>query len=153
MSDPSLASIDDLSSRLPANSGTVDATRATAALIDASAVVRLEAGEDWLDDDGVLETVPDMVVAVTCASAARAYLWSGNVMSEQVGSWSAQYASREDALSLTPSEKRLIRRALTGSTGIGSVELESPFTTVDATYADVTGTDEQFPIHDGDVGY
>nr|MBP9053017.1 hypothetical protein [Ilumatobacteraceae bacterium] len=69
MDGPALAQLADLEARM----GVVaDEARARAALDDASALIRSEAGaEDWLDDDGNLEVVPSIVVTVCCKVAQR----------------------------------------------------------------------------------
>lgn len=72
MALPPLASTDDLDARLPAGLADADPDAAAAALDDASAIVRDEAGKTWLDEDGELTDVPAMVVAITCACAIRA---------------------------------------------------------------------------------
>ena len=62
MSTPTLASLQQLDARFPGGLSDDDTNRALAALDDASAWIRSEAGEDWLDDDGNLETVPAVIV-------------------------------------------------------------------------------------------
>jgi hypothetical protein len=66
MATPTLASLQQLEARFPGGLQDDDTNRALAALEDASAWIRVEAGEDWLDDSGGLETVPAAIVSICC---------------------------------------------------------------------------------------
>ena len=69
---PPLATIDQLAARLPADVPLDDQARAEAALTDASALVRDEAGATWVDSTGALTAVPDIVVVIVLEVAFRA---------------------------------------------------------------------------------
>jgi hypothetical protein len=88
MALPSLASVADLEVRIPVEVGSLaglDLTRAQAALDDASGLVRLYAGTDWVDEDGVTITAPQVVKTVTVLAAKRAYDNPEGLIGEQIG--------------------------------------------------------------------
>ena len=138
MDGPALAQLADLEARM----GVVAAAaRARAALDDASALIRSEAGaEDWLDDDGNLEVVPSIVVTVCCKVAQRVLTNPDGVTNETIGSFSQSFTSSSSDAYLTKAERRLVRKAA-GSSLIGSVELESPYRrySADDMYVSVAG--------------
>jgi len=69
---PSLATVEELSARLPVGVDILDDTRAAAALEDASTLVRDEAGATWVDTLGALIVVPDVVRMIVLEVAGRA---------------------------------------------------------------------------------
>lgn len=105
---PPLAGLDELERRLP--QGRIaegeDEVRAGAALEDASTLVRAEAGVDWVDDAGNLTAVPDPVVTVVCAVAARAMNTSFRFGAD------SETGPAESGLFLKATERALIRSAL-----------------------------------------
>jgi hypothetical protein len=111
MSLPPLATIEDIAARQPGGVPDADETRVTALLTDASALVRAVAGIDWLDDTGQLTPVPDIIVAIVCASARRAYNNPEGAVSESDGSWSQTNASKAGDPYLEPYEEKRIRQA------------------------------------------
>jgi hypothetical protein len=99
-------------------------------LEDASAWIRAETvaltGEDWLDADGLLETVPGAVVSVCCSVARRILDNPEGVLQESVAQYSYSRTNATTDIYLTKAEQKMLRRAL----GIGSmvvVTLESPY--------------------------
>lgn len=115
-----LASLDHLAAR----SGNIDdEDRAQAALDDASALVIMEAGTDWSDDEN---GVPAVIVAVVCAAAGRALRNPDAVKSETIGQYAVTYGNTIGGVWLTANEKAVVRRAA-GVRGIGTIELESPY--------------------------
>lgn len=154
MALPALVSLDDFALRL-GGIAAVDEDRAQAALNDASALIRAEAGtEDWVDDDGGLEEVPDVIVAVCVAVAVRAFRNPDGVRQETIGNYSVAYADTSTAVYLTPGERRTIRRAV-GLTGLSSISLEGEWTTNPAIYVPVEGGGDDFPlgVSEGDIGW
>lgn len=116
-----LASLEQLEERM----GTIDnETAALAALVDASALVRAEAGLDWEDEDP-----PDVVVVIVLASAARGLRNPDGDQSEGIGTYNVTHgAGILGGVWLTVNERRAIRRAVRGtSSGVGSIELVSPW--------------------------
>lgn len=116
-----LASLEQLEERM----GTIDnETAALAALVDASALVRAEAGLTWEDEDP-----PDVVVVITLAAAARGLRNPDGAQSEGIGTYNVAYgATSLGGVWLTANERRAIRLAVRGTaSGIGSIELESPW--------------------------
>jgi hypothetical protein len=120
MTLPALASTSDLSAR---GVDVSDAARAQAVLDDASALIRLEAGVDWVDTDGQLDAdVPDVVLTVCCRAAARAMGVDPAAEETQLADFRVRYRD----VYLTKAEKRLVRKAA-GTSSIGSIELTSPY--------------------------
>lgn len=125
----SLASLEELSVRLgiTLDAGSSDGKRAQAALDDASSLIRLEGGQDWLVNDSGDELDPDMpevISAITLAVAARGYRNPDGKTQTSVGDVSISYGrSGEGAIYLTRSEARAVRKA-SGLGGMTSVDLE-----------------------------
>ena len=144
MASPALASISDLEARM----GTIDdVTRAQVALEDASALIRLEAGATWLDTDGELDSVPDMILSLTCKVAARSLRNPDQATNRTIGGYSENYSLVSQEVYLTKAERRLVRKAA-GTNPVGSVELETPYRKydVDDIYMTVTGGGEEIPM-------
>jgi hypothetical protein len=116
---PALATVADLEVRLGVDVGSLagaDLARAEAALADVSAVVREEAGKTWVDDDDVTITAPASALAVVYAASLRIYRNPDGFVSENLGgSYSYSYGDSEAIL--TDTERALIRKAATASTG------------------------------------
>ena len=124
MASPALATTDDLEAR---GVTTSDASRAQAALDDATAVHRdVASPEDWLDDDGNLETVPDIVVAICCRAVQRSLDNPQAVQAEGIGSYNVTFANSSPDVYLTKAERASIRRAV-GKVSLGAVTIESPY--------------------------
>lgn len=117
----SLATLADLEKRY---GPVADPTMAQAALDDASTLVRAEAGVDWA---GVGEVPPDAVVVVVLAAAARGLRNPDGVEVEGVGQYNVRYGAGLGGVWLTRNERRTVRRAVSGTSGLGSIELESPW--------------------------
>jgi hypothetical protein len=153
MSLPALVSLDDFALRVSISAS--DEERAQACLDDASALIRAEAGdEDWVDADGALETVPDVIAAICVAVAIRAFRNADGVRSETIGNYSVAYADTSTAVFITAGERRMIRRAV-GLTGISSVSLEGEWAINPAIYVPVEGGGDDFPlgVSEGDLGW
>lgn len=112
-----------------------DGVRAMAALSDASALVRQEAGQDYIDADhdeldfgDLSQRAIDVLQSVTIAVAYRAYRNPDGTTQTSVGDVSVSYSRQgvEGALFLTEAEKRLIRRAV-GKSSAGAAGLQSPW--------------------------
>jgi len=118
-----LASVDDLGVRLGLNLSGVEQARALAALDDASALIRSEAGEDW---DG--EPIPPVIVSIALQVAFRAYRNPDGVTQTSVGDVSVSYTRDGVAgqVWLTDAERRQIRKAA-GKPGFLSVPLATPY--------------------------
>lgn len=145
MADLTLAQLDDLEARM----GHVgDVARASAALDDASAVIHAETDDAWVGDDGELvESIPSIVVTVCCKVASRVLENPEGLTSETLGPFSAGRANPSPDAYLTKNERRLILRAAGKSGGIGSIELESPFTSALSTlYAPQYGGGDPIPM-------
>lgn len=119
MSLPALAAVADLEVRLGKS---CDGPRAQAALDDASALIRAEAGKTWVDDDGNLDGVPDIIATLAMKVARRALMNPDEYTSETVGPFSVGLP----ASYLRDDEKRAIRIAVRGSR-ISSVQVSTPW--------------------------
>jgi hypothetical protein len=148
MALPALVSLEDFALRLGGISAS-DEERAQAVLDDASALIRAEAGEDWVDDEDTLENVPEVIVAVTVAVAIRAFRNPDGVRSESIGTYAVTYADTSTAVFLTAGERRTVRRAA-GRMTMGSIELEGPYAAEVLTVPVNIGGDEMPWITIGD---
>ena len=145
---PSLASVDDLSARIPGGIETADEDRAQLLLDDVSALIRAEVETTWVDDDGDLDSVPDVIVTVCCAAAERAWRLPFGIVSESIGAYSYRLAdgAAGNGVFLTEEEKRLIRRAAgTVDSGVSTVELNKDYD-YDYIYVDVEGSTKPIPV-------
>lgn len=150
---PPLASIDQLAHRLGVETADLDGPRAGADLDDASALVRDEAGQSYLTTEGALDSasIPAIVVAITLASARRAYENPSNVTQKSAQDVSMSYAARGDsAVYLTADECTRLRRA-GGRMSIGTIQ-----TTRGGRYSETgyvpTGTEDVwFPWYSEDL--
>lgn len=146
MTLPALAELSDLEARLGVDLSGSDSTRAQAALDDASAVIRDEAGVDFLDpeDDASLDPdMPAVIVTICLAVAMRAYDNPNGERSESLGSASVSHGVYGQAgVYLTPTERRMVRKAA-GSASVGTVELRQAWVPVNDNTATgfVTATD------------
>lgn len=148
MARPTLASIEDLQARL----GTIDdPVQAEARLGDASEIVRAYAGEDWLDDGGNLEEVPDQIAGVVAQMVERAARNPGGVVQETAGPYSHSFGPEAAArLYLTKLDKLVIRNAV-GRGQVGTIStsrgpLETPPVTCDQPYLDPPAAEEYDPF-------
>lgn len=129
---PALVSLHQFADRLP---GGVDGdeARAQAALDDASAEVRaaVDGEETWVDEDGLLTEVPDIVQVVTIAVARRAFVNPEGISQESVAAYGVSYATGSGDVYLTRKERQKVRRAV-GLSSLGTIELGSPHPLADA---------------------
>jgi hypothetical protein len=113
MTLPSLAQVSELEKRLGLDFGSLsglDLERAEAALSDASALVRAEAGRDFFDIATGLVVAPDVIVTIATRSAIRAYRNPEGVVSESLGgAYQFSYAPGETSVYLTDDERRIIK--------------------------------------------
>lgn len=110
---PAFATVEELAFRIPGGIATEDVDRAEAALADASALIRAEAGKTWVNDLNELSGVPDAIVAVTIAASRRALTNPDGVASETVPDYSRTFAatSLSADIYLTKGERRVVLRA------------------------------------------
>lgn len=141
-----LAELSDLEARM----GTVvDASRAQAAIDDASNWIHEATNSVWLDDAGELvDTIPSVALTVCCAVARRILTNPDGITSESLGPFSQGQSYASSDVYLTKAETRILRRA--AGVGIGAITLESPYPLRAATseiYVPwVDSTSEQFPM-------
>lgn len=124
---PSLASTGDLEARLGVTLEGDALGRAEATLADASALIRSEAGLDWVDADGHLDAVPDVAKAICLAAAYRAFRNPDGAAQTSTGDVSISFGrTPPGALYLTEAELRAVRR-LGGGSRVSTIALESPW--------------------------
>lgn len=144
---PALASLSALEARLGVTLAGADVERASAALDDASALIRAEGGTEWVDDEGALTDVPSLVEQVTLAVAYRAFRNPDAFTQTSLGDASVAYdRSGQSAVYLTRDERRAVRRAA-GTTAVGAIELASPWAMPASHYpVAVTGGGDPIPL-------
>lgn len=122
MSLPSLATVEDITTRAPDLADTLDVSQAEALLADASAIIRAYAKREWSE----LADVPECVSGICAMMVIRALRGpDADVRSETVGSWSVSYGSRS-GLYLTAVEKMTLRSAVSGSAGAFTISTCGP---------------------------
>jgi hypothetical protein len=126
MSLPPLASVAAMEVRLGVEEGSLedlDLARAEAALGDVSALVRDEAGRDWVADDETTITAPPAAVAVVLQAALRTYRNPDGYASESLGggAYGYSYAPGATGAYLSEDERLIVRRAATGRRFHGGV--------------------------------
>lgn len=125
---PALASLEDLEDRGIDISDIGTAVRAQAALNDASALIRVEAGADWVGTGNTLDfgdmdqRLADALVSVCCAVVQRVLNNPQGATSMSLGDASVTLTDASTDVYLTRNERRIIRRAA-GLGAVGSVEL------------------------------
>lgn len=118
MALPAFASIEDLEARMGPMS---DPARAQAALDDASALIRAEAGETWVDDDGTLAAdVPGVLLTICCKAARRSLANPDGVTSESIEDYSVSFGNTSPDVYLTKAERAMVRRAA-GRNSVGTL--------------------------------
>lgn len=145
---PALASVDALSLRLGVTLAGAEWERAAAVLDDASALIRSEAGRDWIDGEGQLADVPAVVEAVALAVAYRAFRNPEGLAQASLGDASVSYDRGDGhaAVYLTRDERRSVRRAA-GTSAVGAIELASPWAMPADTYpVAVAGGGDPVPL-------
>lgn len=136
-----LAEVSALELRLGLEIGSLqgaDLARASAALDDASALVRAEAGKDWVTTAHGTPTVsaPTQVVTIVVKAALREYRNPAGFTSEQLGDYSYR-TDQTGGVYLTEEERRIVRAAA-GASGHGVWSPRTP-----------TAYGERIPLPDG----
>ena len=137
MASPALASLDDLEARMGSVS---DATRAQAAIDDASALIHDATGYAFVDDDGELVADVPAVVRAVCCKAARRSMENplGLVsQSESISDYtqSLTFSPPSADVYLSAAERDTVRRAA-GLGRLGSVKV------VTESWAEVASTSD-----------
>lgn len=148
MTLPAFAALEQFAARLPGGIDAADETRAQAALDDASALIRLEAGKTWTTDDELDDDVPDIILTVCVAAARRAFNNPDGVRSESTGSYSVSLADSSGDVYLTKAERGHVRRAA-GRTGVWALPTTRTTNDTDDLYLDVTPPGEPMPYLPG----
>lgn len=149
MTLPALATVADLEARLGAQVDNVE--QASALLDDASGLIRLEVDPvTWVDEDGSLEAVPQVVVTICCKAVKRALANRDGLMqrSETIGSYTSAemfHGTQPSDVYLTAAEKRLVRRAA-GRKTVGTLLVSRETRRIRDEYLEVTGESEPFHV-------
>ena len=144
---PALATTDDLDARTPGGLDASDLTRASAALDDASAMVRSVAGKTWTTDGVLDDDVPHIAKVVTCTVARRIISNPEGLSQESIGSYSYSIGNSSSDVYLTRAERVAIRSAA-GKTGLWT-QPTTRMASDDTQYVDVIGQDEPIPFLPG----
>jgi hypothetical protein len=117
---PPLATLADLEARIGhAITDADEQARAEALLNDASALVRIAAHDDFMEDDGVtLGPVPDLAVTITCAAALRGWYNPAGIEAAQLGAVSVRYGGAW----LTQNERDLLGDLIGNGPGSGALQ-------------------------------
>jgi hypothetical protein len=102
---PSLVTLDQLADRMTIE----DDTAAEAAIADASALVRLVARTNWVNEESELQPVPDPIQVVVLGAVQRYLKNPDGYSSIQVSQFAASTRGAASAVFLTDAEKDLIR--------------------------------------------
>ncbi len=108
----SLATLAEFEARIPGGISAADEARAQAALDDASALIRAEAGMTWADTDP-----PEIAKMVCIAAARRSFINPDAIRSQNLDGYAMSFASASPDVYLTAAERSLVRRAV-GKSGV-----------------------------------
>lgn len=106
-----------------------EGVRALAALEDASALVRTEAGKTYVDSHDLLVLgIPDVITSIVLAVAYRAFRNPEGTTQSSLGDVSVSFAREGSAgaVFLTKAEQRAIRKAA-GRNTFSGITMESPY--------------------------
>lgn len=148
---PPLAGLEAFEERIPGGIAAGDAFRATAALEDASSLVRDVAGKTWVTDDVLDDDIPDGIVSIVLASAKRAFINPDGVRSESIDNFQTTYSTSSPDVFLTNTERQRVRQ-LAGKTGLWTQPTTRMEIETSSVYVDVEGQDQPMPVFDrGDI--
>ena len=134
---PALAGTADLEDWLGETLDVGDVNRAEALLGAASALVRSETAQTWLDANGDLDTVPADVAAVVVQCAARVWRNPAGVVHETAGPFSARYAEAvAEGLYLTATERAILDRHKPSTSGLWTMATTRQDVETGTTYVD-----------------
>lgn len=135
---PPLASVDELSARTGQSYDGRDWVRAEAALSDASALVRGEAGLDWYDPDTEAITAPGVARAIVLRLAAQVMRNPLGYTSETAGEFTYHLPAGQAGMVLTAADRRVLQRIAVGGS-LASVSIERDYLISDAPRVEVAG--------------
>lgn len=122
--EPPLVNVEDLEYRLGRTFNSEELPRVEAVLDDASALVRMEAGQTWIDPlTGDIAAVPAPIRTIVLRVAERVMRNPQGFKSESAGDYSYQRTDGDSSLYLTDREIAMIRRAL-GRSGLWTQPVE-----------------------------
>lgn len=123
-----------------------EAARAEAVLVDASNLVRDEAGKSWVDDADVVTGVPDMIVTLVLKVAKRAIDNPDGLTGETYPEYAWRKDGAEDGVYLTDKECKIVRR-LAGRTGLWTQPTTRRSTDCDTVFVEDQFGCELFPMY------
>lgn len=148
MTLPPLATPEDLEYRMGREFTDAELPRVEAALDDASALVRAEAGRSWVDPEtGLVTGLPAAIKTVVLRVAERVVRNPQGFRSESAGDYSFQRYDADDGGGpyLTDREMAIIRKAL-GRTGLWTLRTERDSPEDTTLWAEDSYGCELFPI-------
>lgn len=125
--------------------GEPDGARAVAALADASALVRAEAGRTWVADDGQLEAVPGDITAVVMQAARRGWANPQGYTSETLADYTWRLDSGRDGGTYLTDHERDICRRYRGTAGVWTLPMTRGYDDL-TVYAPVSGGGDLLPL-------
>ena len=132
---PALADVPAFRVRLGRDMSEDEQTRAQAALEDASALIRNEAGKTWVTDDQLDEDLPDIIVTI-CLVAARRWWDNPSQLSSMT---TGNYSETRTGVYLTDAERSMIHREVGGGGGLVSVPAVTPWSMNSNEWIEVVG--------------
>lgn len=123
---PPFASLPDFEARLGRTLAVGEETaRAEAALADASAIIRAEAGVTWASNGALTSDLPDSIVTITLAVARRVFDNPQGLQAETESlgghSHTEQWANASTDVYLKASERAIIAKVTPTASGIGTL--------------------------------
>jgi hypothetical protein len=119
MSLPPLADTDQLEAWLGEPVEPVELVRAEAVLAAASTLVRSHVGRAWVDDDGNLDSPPDVAVTVAVQCAGRVWRNPDSAIHRTAGPFSERFAEQAgQGMWLSKTEKAMLDRLRAPSSAV-----------------------------------
>lgn len=143
---PPLTTLSELEIRAGAQD---EAARAEAVLVDASSLIRDEAGKTWVNDLGNIADVPDMVVTLVLKVAKRALDNPEGLSGETYPEYAWRKEGAEDGVYLTDKECKIARR-LGGRTGLWTQQTTRRSSDCDTVFVEDQFGCELFPMYAAD---
>lgn len=145
MTLPAFADLDALGARVPEGISSGSEARAQAALDDAAALIRDEAGGvGWATAEDPGDDVPGIIPVINLRSALRSYLNPEGNEQESTGEWAAKIANASSDVYLTASEIKRVQRAA-GRAGVWVQPTTRGRPETDTVFLDVEPAGERIP--------
>lgn len=128
MALPPLATLEELAAEVD-DDAVLTSRRAPRLLARASALVRSFTGQTWVDENGdLVDDVPDAVVEVVLAAAARAWRNPSGVVQDTTGPFTVRWSERSaEGIFLTDDERLMLGPWRTGGLWTQCVTRNDPY--------------------------